>query len=489
VKKNIRWSYLLHRYFGIALAIPMLTWCLSGVVMMYVSYPSLPEGIRLGHLSALAWGKCCIIGEASLADDTPVRRIQVEMLAGHPVLRVSPVSGSSRLIDLTDGHLVDGIDSGWARDVAAAYGPVVEIGSVTDDQWTVAGDFTSDRPLFHVLLSGEEGAELYVSSSNGKAVQFTTRRQRFWNWLGAIPHWAYFTSLRRNVSLWTEIVIWTSLAGGFLAAIGIYIGIRQFRRRPPGRWSAHRGVMLWHHVPGLIFGLFAFTWVMSGFLSMNPWGTLEGASADLDRTRVQGWVLTGGEVKRTVRNLTGMRLEPDVVSITSAPFDGSFYLIATSRDGGRWRLDATGQPASSPDIKRVATLLGASNGGSGPELIDREDAYYFGHHGEPVPLPVYRLILDDQGIRYYIDPLSGDLLRKVDADGRRYRWLQQAPHRLDFAAGLRARPTWDLVALLLLAGVTLSCGTGFYLSVRWVWRKVVTMSGKRQAYPSGRGRS
>jgi hypothetical protein len=54
VKKNVRWSYLLHRYFGVALAIPMLTWCLSGVVMMYVGYPSLPEGIRLGHLSALA---------------------------------------------------------------------------------------------------------------------------------------------------------------------------------------------------------------------------------------------------------------------------------------------------------------------------------------------------------------------------------------------------------------------------------------------------
>jgi len=30
-------------------------------------------------------------------------------------------------IDLTDGHLVDGIGSGWARDVAAAYGPVAEI--------------------------------------------------------------------------------------------------------------------------------------------------------------------------------------------------------------------------------------------------------------------------------------------------------------------------------------------------------------------------
>ena len=479
MRKITFWTDRLHRYFGISLAIPMLAWCLSGVVMMYVGYPSLPEEIRLGHLSSLSWAGCCVIGEPSLSDDTPVRQIQVEMLAGHPVLRISPVSGPSRLIDITDGHLVDGIGSGWARDVAAAYGPVAEIWSLTDDQWTVADDFASDRPLFHVILSGQEGAELYVSSSNGKAVQFTTRWQRFWNWLGAIPHWVYFTSIRRNVSLWAEIVIWTSLAGGFLTAIGIYIGIRQFRRRPPGRWSAHRGVMLWHHVPGLIFGLFTFTWVMSGFLSMNPWGTLEGVSADPARARVQGRVLTGGEVKRAVRDLAGVHLDPDVVSIASAPLDGSFYLIATSRDGRRWRLDATGQPASPPDIARIATLLGTSNGGNGLELIDREDAYYFGHHGELAPLPVYRLILDDRGIRYYIDPLSGDIVRKVDANGRWYRWLEQAPHRLDFATGLRARPTWDLVALLLLGGVALSCGTGCYLSVRWVWRKVVKMSGRR----------
>jgi hypothetical protein len=40
MRKITFWAYRLHRYFGIALAIPMLAWCLSGVVMMYVDYPS-----------------------------------------------------------------------------------------------------------------------------------------------------------------------------------------------------------------------------------------------------------------------------------------------------------------------------------------------------------------------------------------------------------------------------------------------------------------
>ena len=34
---------LLHRYLGIAVGALMVMWCLSGIVMMYVSYPALRE--------------------------------------------------------------------------------------------------------------------------------------------------------------------------------------------------------------------------------------------------------------------------------------------------------------------------------------------------------------------------------------------------------------------------------------------------------------
>src|SRR5271155_4934332 len=42
--------FLLHRYLGIAVGALMVTWCVSGVVMMYVSYPALEEGTRLKAL-------------------------------------------------------------------------------------------------------------------------------------------------------------------------------------------------------------------------------------------------------------------------------------------------------------------------------------------------------------------------------------------------------------------------------------------------------
>ena len=85
-------------------------------------------------------------------------------------------------------------------------------------------------------------------------------------------------------------------------------------------------------------------------------------------------------------------------------------------------------------------------------------------------LPVYRLIHGTSATRYYFDSVSGVLVAKIDRNARAYRWLHQGLHRLDFAAALRGRPQWDVLMLLLMAGVTLLCGTGAYLGYRHVAR-------------------
>src|SRR5262249_49689345 len=102
-----------------------------------------------------------------------------------------------------------------------------------------------------------------------------------------------------------------------------------------------------------------------------------------------------------------------------------------------------------------------------PELLTAPDHYYFpqGHH--TVRLPVYRLIAADRSAtRYYLDATSGEILRKVDASARGYRWLHEALHRLDFSATLRVRPLWDVVMLVLLGGVTTIAAAGAVLGIR-----------------------
>src|SRR5262245_30369547 len=53
----VRLIFALHRYIGIGIGLLMLIWCLSGVVMMYVPYPSMAEGTRLSGLQRLDPGK------------------------------------------------------------------------------------------------------------------------------------------------------------------------------------------------------------------------------------------------------------------------------------------------------------------------------------------------------------------------------------------------------------------------------------------------
>ncbi|MFX7934447.1 hypothetical protein ABTK33_20390, partial [Acinetobacter baumannii] len=88
-----------------------------------------------------------------------------------------------------------------------------------------------------------QGTELYVAQRTGRIVQVTTRADRLFAWLGAIPHWLYPTVLRQNVGLWSQVVIWLAVAGTFLSAMGLYIGVARLRRWPSGRWTPYRG---WH---------------------------------------------------------------------------------------------------------------------------------------------------------------------------------------------------------------------------------------------------
>jgi hypothetical protein len=117
----------------------------------------------------------------------------------------------------------------------------------------------------------------------------------------------------------------------------------------------------------------------------------------------------------------------------------------------------------------MARALGQVGTPSAPELVTQEDNYYFSHHRELAVLPVFRLVAAS-GTRYYLDSVSGTLVAKMDAQSRAYRWLHEGLHRLDFVAGLRARPQWDLIMLLLMSGVTVLCVTGAYLGCRRLLR-------------------
>ena len=167
-----------------------------------------------------------------------------------------------------------------------------------------------------------------------------------------------------------------------------------------------------------------------------------------------------------------LRTPAGAVSIESTPFDGEIYFTASTAAGVRRRLDAAGAaaPLEAAALKFFANALEGSEASAVPQLIEAGDDFYFSHHSEPVVLPVYRLIHRSAGTRYYIDPVSGMLVAKIDRSAQAYRWLHQGLHRMDFAPSLRHRPRWDALMLVLMSGVTLVCATGTYLGFRRMLR-------------------
>lgn len=464
-----------HRYVGIAIGWLMLVWCLSGLVMLYVEYPELGERERLVHLQSLHADGCCNLQDAPLTVDARIASFNVEMLGGTPLLRVMPGPGSSVLLDMRTGSVVDAVTEGQALQVAGAWQSAnarlatVNVQQEKPDQWTVYPRYRMHRPLYHVALNDAAGTEVYVSRVTGEAVQKTTRLQRFWNWLGAVPHWVYFTAIRDNATLWNNLVIYSSLLGCFLTLFGLYLGIWQLRRKSDDRLhSPYRGWKYWHHVPGLIFGVLVLSWVFSGLMSMQPWGFLESGGHDAEARQLRGGLPDWQAVRHVAGQLPAAELPADTVRVSSSILHGKLYLLATDRQGDRTRFDAQWRPSplSADEIRHAGQALGATR----VEALYEEDAFYYAFGSIQAPLPAVRLTMAD-GTRVYLDATTGEVLTKIDSAARGYRWLHLGLHRMDFTAWMRSRPVWDVLMWTLMLGVTTVCTTGMWLGVRYLRRR------------------
>lgn len=483
---------VLHRWLGVFVGLLMTIWCLSGFVMIYVDYPRLEPSAQVQGLAPLHLPPSASFDAVDMAPDTPISSARVEMLAGRPVLRVVPGESTDRAIpqmraipaafDLTSGRALATPNpqeiGRIAQDFANGHGIAGEPAAPVEtgiDQWTVQ-TYRRNAPLYRVDFADDAGTEIYISGGSGEVVQETTRFQRFWGWLGAVPHWLYPTMLRQNGALWNEVVVWTSLAGCFLTVTGIWAGIARMRRKRDGRiGSPYKGLWWWHHVFGLFFGLLTLTWVASGLFSMNPWGFLDSTGGFAERERLAG-PMPWRDVRQALSALHD--LPNDTLRIEPAPLGGRTFLIASKADGRAQRLDAQGKASSLTSGELRAALSGHPAIAS-LELLSQEDAYYY-RHRFAAPLPVWRVVLaDGEKTRLYIDPTSGRILRAFDRNGRGFRWLQDGLHSLDFPV-LRKRPWWDFIVLPLLAAVTLVCATGTWMAWNKVSRDIRRLSRRLQ---------
>jgi hypothetical protein len=212
---------VLHRWWGVVFCLLFAMWFASGIVMHFVPFPARDKAI-------------------------------------------------------TSTGRVEALSEEAARDVAAGYARSHELDAshataerVDYDQWTVSGDYNSDRPLIRVTLNDAAGTVLYVSSTGGDIVLVTTLRIRMFNYFGSIAHWIYPAGLRHQAEVWHALVWWLSLIGTIGVGLGIVIGMARLGTAIRKKTPAYQGLQLWHHILGLVFAPFIFTWIFSGFLSLS----------------------------------------------------------------------------------------------------------------------------------------------------------------------------------------------------------------------------
>ena len=519
-RKALDWRKALiytHRWLGIALTLVFVIWFVSGVIFMYVGMPALPAEERLLRMepldvSTIAMNPAAAASKAGLKSPS---RVRIAMHGGRPVYRFFS-SGAWHAIYADSGAPLTPLSADAALAVVRRFVPEhadtlrYDTRLTDSDQWTLQGVIRGTMPLHRIALGDSAGTDYYVSERSGEPVLQTTSSGRFWGYMSAVLHWLYFTPLRRHGAFWSAFVIWISLIGTVLCALGIAIGI--WRYSLSGRFrlrgvlssrSPYAGWMWWHHYIGLFFGFFACTWALSGALSLDPCTFLEASPS----SRAVREAATGGPIDLTPLTVDRIRAVVDIVRRSFPPkeldffqFLGEPYFIAyvppSPSEHPPWR-NGDVSSASALHIDRQHVMVSARQPERGPLVsfeknrmwevanaampgvaiadavwLNEYDAYYYSRIGAK-PLPVLRVrYADPRSTWLYLDPQRGIIALRLERASRWNRWLYHGFHSLDFPFLYYKRPLWDVVVILLsIGGVAISV-----TSALPAWRRLVRVT-------------
>ena len=263
----------------------------------------------------------------------------------------------------------------------------------------------------------------------------TTARGRFWGYMGAVLHWTYFTPFRMKAWLWKWTIIWAALIGCVICVTGLVVGIlryspgRRYRLKRVRSYSPYAGMLWWHHYAGLIFGLFTFTWALSGALSLTPWDWAPGTAP----TSHQASAVAGGPLRLDALTVPALRAaaaaigreftpkELDVLQFAGAPVMMA-YRPPSAYEPARWtnpdlraivsaqlpinhRLVRVASPGDGsftrfPDDAVLAAARAAMPGVPIEDAawLESYDAYYYDRHGAKT-LPILRVRFQDAAER------------------------------------------------------------------------------------------
>lgn len=474
--------YAIHRVLGTLLSALFVMWFVSGIVMMYHTFPSVRRS-GLEHKAPIphalpALQEVC----KRLPDGETVREITLKCRLNQPVFDMVTDKGHYLLpADSTQALLP--MDKAYFYRIAGEWckAPVARVDSLMDlEQWIPFGRLREELPIYKFYFDDADKTQLYISSRTGEVLQCTTVKSRFWAWVGAIPHWVYLTRLRQDADLWKNTVIILSSIGVLMTIAGLYVGVHAYlrARRGSGKWRSpyKKKWYYWHHVTGFLFGIFVLTWIFSGMMSLADtpdWLAKEHRNYPVKEVlsasshSFENYPL---DYRKAVEAYSGNATEVKWSSFGDTPV----YEVLVGKK--RKSVDASGPVAHELDLteEQVYNVVQKIHPGENvetPELLTHYDTYYLDRR-KMLNLPVWRVKVENEDRTcYYINPKTGQI-RSYNTHSRWRFWMYPGLHSLKFTWLVEHPVIWSVVMWILLLGGTAVSVTGVVLGCKYLRRKL-----------------
>lgn len=492
MKKVKAFLFSWHRVLGTIISLFFLMWFVSGLVLIYHDFPNVTPADKYERQEALPDSLPEIRNLLSRLpeSDRQIRSVKVRRFQEQTLFFIqtkdslySLCADSTEQVKPITVQTLSEIAKKWSS------APPIRVDTLFErDQWIMYSRYLNEMPIYKLYFDDDEKHQLYVSSQSGEVQQFTNREQRFWAWVGAIPHKLYFPVIRKNTDVWTTVLT----IGGVLAmlaaltglCIGVYATYKKYRATRKLGTPYKKHWYKWHHVLGLVFGITLVTFAFSGAMSLQripQWIIKTHEAYRVSSTQLRGKPLSLDRYLLDYRAL--VREYPEVKTIEWTHFrDVPIYVLVT--ENRKVCIDASLPEAkelylSQSEIeKAVLTVHKGSSLTSLTTIIAYED-YYMSRKKE-LPLPVYKVEVDnaDHSL-YYIDPKTGDF-KYLNQSRKVRKWIFSGLHYLNINWLVERPILWTIAMWTLCLGGAYVSLSGCWLGVLFIRKKIRSKQNKHR---------
>lgn len=484
MKKVRAFMFSLHRITGTIISLFFLMWFVSGLVLLYHPFPNVSQLQKNEKMDVLPDSLSDIRTVlAQLPEpEKNIKNLNVKYFQEQILFSIKTkdslytICGDTTLkVKAITEETIENIAKKWVD------APIAKVDTLNErDIWIMYSRYTHEMPIYKYYFEDKDKHQLYIAARSSEVQQFTGREQRFWTWVGSIPHKFYIPALRKNTDTW----ILTLTIGGVIALIaafsGIYMGIYALRKRYKIKKKTEspykKRWYKWHHISGLIFGIFLMTFAFSGAMALQ---------------RIPQWIIkTHGEYKVSDSQLRGKQLSidsyvldyrilkekyPDIKAIEWASFqDIPIYNIVTGNK--EISIDASSDLVKElylpqQQIEKAIENIHGKEESFTVSVIDRYEEYYLSREGD-LPLPVYKVEVNNADKScYYIDPKTGNF-KYLNQNRKAKKWVFSGLHYLNIRCLVERPVLWTIAIWTLCLGGAFVSLSGAWLGFRYIIRKI-----------------